>query len=167
MKRLLSILLLAIMTVFAVCPMTAVFAEDIPEETQSYAETEADKAEAQTIEEASKNVLVDFINQRGVQFLYGLVLAVFSYIGLQCKALFEKYVKNKEIKNIIRTCVRAGEQIYKDLHGEEKYTEILKNASQMLTDKGITVTDLELRMLIEDAVGEFNDAFNKPAVKIE
>ena len=31
----------------------------------------------------------------------------------------------------------------------------------MLAEKGISITDLELRMLIESAVGEFNDNFNK------
>ena len=31
----------------------------------------------------------------------------------------------------------------------------------MLAEKGIHVTDLELRMLIEAALAEFNDAFNK------
>jgi len=30
----------------------------------------------------------------------------------------------------------------------------------MLASKNITITDIELRMLIEAAVGEFNDVFN-------
>ena len=34
-------------------------------------------------------------------------------------------------------------------------------ASEMLGEKGITVSDLELRVLIEAAVAEFNEAFNK------
>ena len=31
----------------------------------------------------------------------------------------------------------------------------------MLGEKGITITELELKMLIESTVGSFNDAFNK------
>ena len=34
----------------------------------------------------------------------------------------------------------------------------------MLNEKGITVTDLELRMLIEAAVAEFNEAFKQTEV---
>ena len=42
-----------------------------------------------------------------------------------------------------------------------KLQKALEAASEMLANKGITVTDIELRMLIEAAVGEFNDAFNR------
>ena len=34
----------------------------------------------------------------------------------------------------------------------------------MLNEKGIIVTDLELRVLVEAAVAEFNDAFNKKVI---
>ena len=33
----------------------------------------------------------------------------------------------------------------------------------MLAEKGISITDLELRMLIESAVAEFNEAFKGEA----
>ena len=54
------------------------------------------------------------------------------------------------------------EQVYKDLHGDEKLNEALTAASAMLAEKGITITDLELRVLIEAALAEFNGAFEKP-----
>ena len=44
---------------------------------------------------------------------------------------------------------------------EEKYEKALEAASEMLSEKGISVTELELKMLIEAAVGEFNDVFYK------
>ena len=44
---------------------------------------------------------------------------------------------------------------------EEKLNEALNCAAEMLAEKGITVTALELRVLVEAAVAEFNDAFNK------
>ena len=41
----------------------------------------------------------------------------------------------------------------------------MESVSEMLTEKGITITDLELKMLIEAAVGEFNEVFNStPAI---
>jgi hypothetical protein len=35
------------------------------------------------------------------------------------------------------------------------------SAAEILEQKGILITDLELRMLIEAAVGEFNENFKK------
>jgi hypothetical protein len=37
----------------------------------------------------------------------------------------------------------------------------METASEMLCEKGINVTELELMTLIESALCEFNDAFNK------
>ena len=61
----------------------------------------------------------------------------------------------------VQTC--ALPILYKNLHGEEKLKEALAAASEMLAEKGITITDLELRVLVEAAVAEFNKAFEKKA----
>ena len=37
----------------------------------------------------------------------------------------------------------------------------MESAPEILENKGIAITDIELRMLIEYAVAEFNDAFNR------
>lgn len=49
------------------------------------------------------------------------------------------------------------EQIYRDLHGEEKYEMVVENATQMLNEKGINITELEIKMLVEDCVKELNE----------
>lgn len=36
----------------------------------------------------------------------------------------------------------------------------------MLGEKGISITDIEVRMLIEAAVAEFNDAFGKTGEEV-
>ena len=46
----------------------------------------------------------------------------------------------------------AVNQLYYDLDGPEKLQKAIESASEMLAAKGITVTDLELRMLLEAAV---------------
>ena len=46
----------------------------------------------------------------------------------------------------------AVNQIYYDLDGPAKLQKAIESASEMLAAKGITVTDLELRMLLEAAV---------------
>lgn len=106
-------------------------------------------------------MLIEFINEYGTTIIYTLLTAFAGYIGLWIKSLYTKYINDKTKKDVVRTCVRAVEQLYKDLHGEEKYNEVVVSASEMLALKGITISELEIKMLIEAAVAEFNDAFNK------
>lgn len=106
-------------------------------------------------------MFAEFISQYGMEILYTLVMAVAGYIGLQVKNLYQKYVNDQTKKDVAKTVVQGVEQIYKDLHGEDKLNKALEAASEMLGEKGINITEFEMKMLIEAAVGEFNDAFNK------
>ena len=110
-------------------------------------------------------MFAEFINQYGMQILYTIITAIAGYIGLAIKNLYTKYINDKTKEKVAKSAVRFVEQVYKDLHGEEKLNEALKAASEMLAEKGITVTDLEMRVLVEAAVGEFNGAFNNNTVK--
>ena len=102
-----------------------------------------------------------FISEYGTALLYLVVTGVFAYLGTQVKALFDKYLDDKIKRDVAKTVVQAVEQVYKDLHGEEKLNEALKAASEMLAEKGIAFSELEMKMLIEAAVSEFNKAFEK------
>lgn len=102
-----------------------------------------------------------FISEYGTTILYAILSGIFAYLGVKVKALADKYLNTKIKQDVARTVVQAVEQVYKDLHGEEKLNQALIAASEMLAEKGITVTDLEMRMLIEAAVAEFNKAFEK------
>lgn len=103
----------------------------------------------------------DFINTYGATILYAVITAIAGYIGVAIKRIYNKYVDDKTKEKVARICVRAVEQMYKELHGDEKLNKCLEAASQMLAKDGIIVTDLELRMLIEAAVNEFNNGFNR------
>ena len=102
-----------------------------------------------------------FISEYGTTILYAVLTALAGYIGIVAKRLYTKYVNDKTKQAVAKTVVQAVEQIYKDLHGEEKLNKALEAASEMLAEKGITITDLEMRMLIEAALAEFNKAFQK------
>ena len=106
-------------------------------------------------------MVIEFINQYGMEILYTIVMAIAGYVGIVIKNLATKYINDKTKTAVAKTAVQFVEQVYKDLHGEEKLEMALSAASEMLTEKGITISDLELRYLIEAAVGEFNNAFNK------
>ena len=102
-----------------------------------------------------------FISEYGTTILYAILTALAGYIGIVAKRLYTKYVNDKIKQAVAKTVVQAVEQIYKDLHGEEKLNKALEAASEMLAEKGITITDLEMRMLLEAALAEFNRAFEK------
>ena len=106
-------------------------------------------------------MLAEFINQYGMQILYAIITAIAGYIGIAIKNLCTKYINDKTKASVAKTAVQFVEQVCKDLHGEEKLNEALSAASEMLLEKGITVSDLEMRVLIEAAVAEFNEAFKK------
>ncbi len=105
--------------------------------------------------------LKNFINEYGTAILYALLTALAGYLGVWVKQLYTKYINDKTKQAVAKTVVQAVEQLYNNLNGEEKLEKALESASDMLTEKGINITDLELRMLIEAAVSEFNDAFHR------
>ena len=109
-------------------------------------------------------MFAEFINQYGLQIMYAAITAIAGYIGIAVKNLFTKYVNDKTKRAVAKTAVQFVEQVYKDLHGEEKLNAALSAASEMLAEKDIYVSELEMRVLIEAAVAEFNDAFNKAEV---
>jgi hypothetical protein len=110
-------------------------------------------------------MFAEFLNQYGMQILYTVVMAIAGYLGIVVKNLATKYINDKTKKDVAKSAVQFVEQVYKDLHGEDKLNEALQAASEMLLEKNITVTSLELRVLIEAAVAEFNNAFGKDEAK--
>lgn len=113
------------------------------------------------------NFMKEFISVYGTTILYSILTAIAGYIGIVVKNLYQKYINDKTKQDVAKTVVQAVEQMYKDLHGDEKLQKALEAASDMLMTKGISISDIELRMLIEAAVAEFNDAFASDDVEIE
>lgn len=112
-------------------------------------------------------MFAEFINQYGVQILYTVITAIAGYVGIAIKSLVTKYINDKTKQAVAKTAVQFVEQVYKDLHGEDKLNAALGAMSEMLAEKGITISDLEMRVLIEAAVSEFNEAFKQPIVIAE
>ena len=98
--------------------------------------------------------------------IVSLVAAAAAFLGNQLKRLYEKYINDKTKQSVVRTCVKAVEQLYHDLGGPEKLEKAKASAVEMLNEKGIPITDLELSMLIESAVSEFNYGFSQ-TVEVE
>lgn len=106
-------------------------------------------------------MFAQFIEMYGLEIAMAVLTAIGGYLGLVVKKLVEKYLNDKTKREVARTVVQGIEQVYQYLHGEEKLKKAMEAAVEMLTEKGIAVTELELRMLLEAAVGEFNENFKK------
>ena len=101
------------------------------------------------------------LNQYINQIILLLILALASFLGVQIRNLYRKYVTTEIKQSVIRTVVRFVEQVYVDLHGPDKLRQAMARASAILKEYGITISESELIAMIEAAVNEFNNAFNK------
>lgn len=106
-------------------------------------------------------IIKEFISNYGGEIIFTIISAIFAFLGTALKKIVEDYVKDKKKREIVKDCVKAVEQVYKNLHGSEKLKKTTETATQMLNEKGINITELEMITLIEAALAEFNDAFNK------
>ena len=107
---------------------------------------------------------MDFLNELIVLVLKMLITFVAGYVGVAAKNIYAKYVNDDTKRKVASMCVNAVEQMYKDLHGDEKLDECVKRVSSILCEKGIYVDDYEMRTLIESAVKEMNDGFTNGCV---
>ncbi|MBE6120091.1 MAG: hypothetical protein E7189_06610 [Erysipelotrichaceae bacterium] len=104
--------------------------------------------------------IVETIMPAVLQLAGTVLMCVAGVVGYQIKKEYNKYVDNQTKYDIVNSTVEYVEQVYKDIHGEEKLQKALDRASELLTDAGITVTTTELETLIEAAVNGFNGVFN-------
>ena len=97
----------------------------------------------------------------GLPVIAAALTALAGYIGTQIKKLYEKHINDKTKEAVVRTCVKAVEQLYHDLGGPEKLEKAQEGVRQMLEEKGIPISELEMNLLIESIVSEFNYGFAK------
>lgn len=88
--------------------------------------------------------------------LAAALTAVFGFLGEQIKNAVRKHLEDDAKRNVAKTCVNAVEQLYHDLNGDAKLEKAREGILGMLEEKGIPITELELKMLIEAAVGGLN-----------
>ena len=88
--------------------------------------------------------------------LAAALTALAGFLGTQLKALYRRWVDDKTKEAVVRTCVKAVEQLYHDLGGPKKLEKAREGVRQMLKEKGISISQLEMDLLIESIVAEFN-----------
>ncbi len=106
-------------------------------------------------------MIIEIINNYGAEILGTLLVTLFGIFGMWLRNLAAKYLDNDTKWTLAKVVVQFVEQTYKDLHGEDKLNVALATLSQLLMQKNIKTTAQEMRILIEAAVAEFNEAFKK------
>ena len=106
-------------------------------------------------------MLVEIINMYGAEIIGTLLVAVFGILGMVAKNIASKYLDTDTKRTMAKVVVQFVEQTYKELHGEDKLNAALVALSEILLEKNINASEYEMRVLIEAAVAEFNEAFKK------
>ena len=99
----------------------------------------------------------EFLAQYGMEMVSTIVVAIMGFIGICIKNVIKKISDDKIKEQVCKTVVKAVEQMYSDLTGTEKYEKAVENITDMLTEKGISATELEVQMLIESCVKEMKE----------
>ena len=108
-------------------------------------------------------MFVEIINMYGAEILGTLLVTLFGIFGMVAKNLAAKYLDTNTKRTLAKVVVQFVEQAYKHLHGADKLNAALSVLAEMLQEKKIHATELEMKILIEAAVAEFNEVFKSPA----
>lgn len=99
---------------------------------------------------------MEFISLYGNQILYTILTAILTAVGTWIGKKYQKSCDEREKRATVKTCVCAVEQLYPDMLGEEKYIKACDAIREILANKNIVITDLEIKMLIEEQCNNFN-----------
>ena len=106
-------------------------------------------------------MFAEIIKIYGTEIIGTLLLALAGIVANVARNMAAKYLNTKTKRTLAKVVVQFVEQVYKDLHGADKLNAALATLSELLAEKGITASEVEMIVLIEAAVGEFNAVFGK------
>lgn len=81
-----------------------------------------------------------------------VIAVILGVLATKIKTTYNDKVQDETVRTIVKSVVEWAQQIYQDCEGPEKLQKALEKASVILNEKGITISDEELNMLIESAV---------------
>lgn len=99
----------------------------------------------------------EYLNEYGDMILRAIITGVIGLVGVAVRNYLKNIADDSTRRKAVKTGVLAVEQLYKDLHGEEKFKKCCELVVEYLNEKGLTITELQLRMLIEAEVKQMND----------
>ena len=101
--------------------------------------------------------LGEFMNQYGVSIIHSIAISILSYISITIKKIYHKYIQDKTKKEVVKMVCSAINQLYPSDSGQDKLNKAIENSKAILNEKGINISDLELRIYIESTVNYFKN----------
>lgn len=102
-------------------------------------------------------IIREIINACSAEVARIILLALAGALG----AVVAKLLNTETKRRVAKIAAQFAEQVYKDLHGDDKLQKALEAAAALLKKRGLKFDAAEMRILIEAAVGEFNEVFAK------
>lgn len=81
-----------------------------------------------------------------------VIAVILGVLATKIKTTYNDKVQDETVRTIVKSVVEWAQQVYQNCEGPEKLQKALDKASVILNEKGITISDEELNMLIESAV---------------
>ena len=103
--------------------------------------------------------LTQFINAI-MPYVITIVTALLGYVSVAIKNKNTKKLDTQTKQEVARATVEYVEQVYQALGGAEKLQKAIEQARLILQEKGISITEVELKMLLESAVYGMNKEKN-------
>ena len=70
-----------------------------------------------------------------------VIAILFGVLGAKLKSVYDTKIKTDTAKIVVDDVVKFVQQVYKDLDGPEKLQKALTEASTILNEKGISISD--------------------------
>ena len=105
-------------------------------------------------------LLIDFIKDYCHLIINSTIMGIFTYITLDIKREYKKILQDKTKKDVIKMVVRYINEIYPN--DNNKLDKAFTSSKEILKEKGIVISDLELKVLLHNSIYEIN---NKLEVK--
>ena len=86
-----------------------------------------------------------------------ILTGIVTWLGNKINKICNEKVKNETIRNVINDCVKYVEQKSKTEKVQNKYLLAKDKALNILTSKGIDITDDEIDILIESFVNSLKE----------
>lgn len=91
-----------------------------------------------------------------------ILTAVAAWLGSKLGRYIDSKKNSAELRNIVSATVKYVEQVGKALGSKEKLAEAKAKALQWAQEKGLSVSEVELEILIEAFVNELYGHYTEP-----
>lgn len=98
------------------------------------------------------NDIITLISDNLIEIVSTIITGIVGYLGIRIKKIYQEFIQDKTKREIVEKTVKYVEQVGINLSCSEKKKKALEKSIEWLTEKKISISDVELEILIESAV---------------